>query len=153
MSTVNVNEAKVHQSRWGYHPISYESSRKLRFINSVYAKAQHKAGEWERWDRKQPQNRVKRVYLKNIYGQRIRCVEEHLWEEPQIIPYFHEKIPGKTTSYYTVLGRAASLGVGEKFLKLSRQARTPQPTPQDVLPFPISEEEIDQVYQIVKTLV
>ena len=157
MTTTMTAEKAVHQSKWGFYPISREASKKLRFINGVYAKAQHLAGAWERWDRKQPQNRVQKQWRGGSPGSRGR-LEVVLddagkpipLKEPRICPLFHEKVPGHVKYGTYFLGYAKDNGFGEKILFASRQARTPQPTPEAVAPFPFTEEEIDALYETAK---
>ena len=155
MSTMT--EKAVHQSKWGFHPVSREASKKLRFINAVYAKAQHLAGAWERWERKIPSNRVIRRSIRDSKGLKIgmEVVKDEagnpvLWKEPQVCPLFHVTIPGTTSKWSRTDGRAEDNGFGDKILFASRQARIPQPTPADVLPFPFTEQEIDSLYETAK---
>jgi hypothetical protein len=51
---------ETFQSKWGFHPVSLETSRKLRKLNAAYDKAARRAKSWERWDRKAPHNRVQK---------------------------------------------------------------------------------------------
>lgn len=157
MSATMTAEKTVHQSNWGYHPISFESSKKLRFINGVYAKAQHLAGAWERWDRKLPENRVVKRAVRDASGLKIgtEIVKDNsgnpvAWAEPNICSLFHEKVPSHVKYGGYIRGSAKDNGFGEKILSASRQARIPQPTPEDVQPFPFTEEEIDRLYEAAK---
>lgn len=155
MSTMT--EKAVHQSKWGFHPVSLAASKKLRFINGVYAKAQRLAGAWERWERKIPSNRVIRRSIRDAKGLKIgmEVVKDQAgnpvpWKEPQVCPLFHVTIPSAISKWSRTDGRAEDNGFGEKILFASRQARIPQPTPKDVLPFPFTEEEIDRLYETAK---
>jgi hypothetical protein len=149
MTTMQKN---VFQSRWGFHPISRESSKKLRFINGKFAKAQHAAGRWERWEHKQPQNRVlmertsPRAKKTPVLGADGKPV---LMSEPKVNPLFFITQPTQDKGWYQILGRAKSTGLGEKILMCSRIARTPAATPEDVKELPITEEEIDKLYQLL----
>lgn len=151
-------EKTVHQSKWGFHPISREASQKLRFINGVYAKAQHLAGAWERWERKRPENRVMKRAIKAPDGVKVgtEIVKDALGNpvfhsEPQVCPLFHETVPGHMKYGGYIRAAALDNGFGDKILFASRQARTPQPTPADVLSFPFTEEEIDALYETAKS--
>lgn len=139
---------KVYQSKFGYHPISFEASKKLRFINGVFAKAQHLAGAWERWNRKLPHNRVMKMAIRDENGRKIgtEIVKNATGQplplvEPQICPLFHVK-----GSIY-----ARSNGFGERIMYDSRKARTPQPTPEDVQPCTFTEQEIDKLFEAAKS--
>ena len=154
MTTMTAEKA-VHQSKWGYHPISLEASKKLRYINGVYAKAQHLAGAWERWDRKQPQNRIQKQTVKDLNGRKRR--ETVLVNgapvplpEPQICKLFHEKVQKYVRYGCYFPGRAKDNGFGDKIIHASRQARTPQPTPEAVAEFLLTEEEINVLYEHAK---
>jgi hypothetical protein len=50
--------APVFKSRWGlYYPCDYETARMLRRIRGAFEKARKRAGSWNRWHGKAPQNR------------------------------------------------------------------------------------------------
>lgn len=148
----------VYQSKWGYHPISREASKKLRYINKVYSIAQHHAAQWLRWERKQPENRVLtcRLPSKEALGKKRKQVLMRdgipiPWVEPQVCPLFFEKIPGYTTKYgWKILGQIKNNGLGDNVILASRQARMPKLKPEEVGLFPYTEEEIDKLYQAVK---
>lgn len=53
MSEINI----VHESKWGFHACDRDTAAKLRFLNRCYAKALKWRGTWERWVRKQEENR------------------------------------------------------------------------------------------------
>jgi len=64
-------ENKVYQSAWGFHPCDKETYMKLRKLNYWFLEAQRKAAEWNRWTRKDKQNRVIRKFIRNDKGQKI----------------------------------------------------------------------------------
>ena len=68
-----MTETKVYQSKWGYHPCDLETYKKLRKLNQWFMKAQREAAEWNRWARKDKQNRVIRKFIRNDQGQKIGC--------------------------------------------------------------------------------
>jgi hypothetical protein len=51
-------EKAVFQSKWGFHPCSRETLRKLRQLQVYSIHALHQEARLERWERKEPQNRV-----------------------------------------------------------------------------------------------
>jgi len=57
--------ATSFQSRWGFHPCSYEFYLKLKELNILAQKALRQMSTHKRWDRKQPQNRRRFVGGKN----------------------------------------------------------------------------------------
>lgn len=155
MSTVTNN---THQSRWGFHPCSKETSKKLRYMNRAYDKALHMAAVWERWDRKAPHNRVEKRPIKDDQGNRVGTEIVGPWKEPEICELFHEKVVRKTN--YSKDGRyhnpAIELtfvednGFGELIREAAKQARTPQPSPEAVKPLRFTDEEIDRLYDVAK---
>ena len=54
MSTVQepVKEVEVHEGRWGYHPCSYETCRKLKEAHLLVLRAHRDVRAWEKWDNK-----------------------------------------------------------------------------------------------------
>ena len=58
MSPSNSAEPGVHRSRHGFHPCSYETYRKLKYLRKQYWQTLYQFHHWYRWDRKQPQNRI-----------------------------------------------------------------------------------------------
>lgn len=160
---------KVYKSRWGYHPISYEQSKKIRFINGVFAKAQHRKAAWNRWNNKEPQNRVQRRYLRDSLGFKIgtEILKDQNgnplpWSEPDICNVFYTKIPCEVWSKVDgkwgwhnsdQLKKIVISETGKKMLTIlyaSRLARMPQTNPETVKDFPITDDEIDDLYEKVK---
>jgi hypothetical protein len=47
----------VFKSRWGYHSCSYEDFLKLKRLKKLYWEAVYAAARYERWIRKDPDNR------------------------------------------------------------------------------------------------
>ena len=68
-----MTETKVYQSKWGFHPCDQETYKKLRKLNQWFLEAQRQAAEWNRWARKDKQNRVIRKFIRNDQGQKIGC--------------------------------------------------------------------------------
>lgn len=151
-------EMNIHKSKWGFHPCSKEISKKLRFLNGVYAKAQHQAGAWERWDRKLPENRVWKRPIKDDKGLKVGTEivldgtgKPLPWREPDICDLFHEKVPSKVEAWGNrVVGYAKDTGLGPKIILAARQARTPKPTKEEVKNLSFSDEEIDRLYNQAK---
>ena len=51
-------EPITFRSRWGFHPCSYETFRKLKRLHKWYWQTVRDFHRWHRWWRKQPQNRT-----------------------------------------------------------------------------------------------
>lgn len=93
------------QGKWGYYPCDWETYRKLKELNMAYTKAMHEKAAWERWDRKEPQNRVIRGKLKNSSGQVVGYQAPLPMPEPELTSIFCKKVVkkviwGKKGQYY-----------------------------------------------------
>ena len=157
---------KVYKSKWGYHPISLEQSKKLRFINKVFAKAQHRAAAWVRWNNKQPQNRILKRVVRNSLGFKIgtevykdQFGNPLVWKEPDFCDIFYTKIPCEVWSKLNgkwgwhnsdTLFKLRSNDLGYKILEASRIARTPKNTLEEVQDFTFTDQEINDLYDKVK---
>ena len=68
---MTTKEITVYESKFGFHPCDIETYMKLKKLNYWFSQAQHKAAEWNRWARKDEQNRVIRKFIRNDQGQKI----------------------------------------------------------------------------------
>ncbi len=85
----------VFRSRFGFHPCDYATYRKLKFLSLVYQRAVRMAHAWDRWKRKDPQNRVCRRRIRNEQGQPIGYGDPVPLSEPPICPVFSRKVQEK----------------------------------------------------------
>lgn len=144
-------DKQVFQSRWGYHPCSRETSKKLRFLNLVYQKALHLSAAWKRWEAKAPHNRVHRKPIRRD-GQVVGYGDPVPWNEPAICPIFSEKITKKVvwhpTKGYNKDGTDYTyVETKDRFVPAAaRQARTPMASTDQVRPLSLTEQEIDALY-------
>jgi len=81
----------MFQSRWGFHPCDYATYRKLKFLHLIYQKAVRLAHAWQRWQRKDPHNRVMRRRIRNDKGQTIGYEPPVPLPEPAICPIYSQK--------------------------------------------------------------
>ena len=147
---------QTFQSKWGFHPVSRETSKKLRFLNTVYMKAQHRAKAWDRWDRKAPQNRVHVPRIRNEQRQVIGYGEPQPWNEPALCPLF-SKLTTKRTNWHPTKGYfgqgveytfvETDVALGNDIRVAARQARKPVATAEEVQPLSLTVEEIDALYE------
>jgi hypothetical protein len=150
MSTINVGSvlpANVFQSRWGYHPVSKEVDKKLRYLNMVYQKTLSLAAAWRRWYRKQPENRIFRPRIKDETGFVVGLGDPVPWKEPEICPIFSYKETGLTWDKKEYM--AVEIDKPD-ILYAARQARTPCLTPEDVRPLPMTVQTINDLYDKAK---
>jgi hypothetical protein len=141
----------VFESRWGFHPVSREVDKKLRFLNGIYQRALRMAASWRRWDRKDPSNRVHRPRIRSN-GQVIGYGQPEPWNEPAICPIFSNKTTRKV-EWHPMKGYFKG-GIdftsvetdGPYILSAAKQARTHCKTAAEVRPLPLTVEEINTLY-------
>ena len=139
----------VSRSRWGHHPCDYETYLLLKKLNGYYEKAVRAYAAWQRWARKEPQNRVRRRRVRNDKGQTIRSEVIGPLPEPRLPALFCTKA--------RVLSHEAGQGIREgwrvavndslRIAEVYRQARTPAPTPQAVIALPWSVAEVRRLVE------
>lgn len=78
----------THQSRWGYHPCSYETYLKLKKLNSIIMTSSMQLAAHNRWARKNPANRIRWNWIHNEKNQKIGKVILGPKPEP-ILPSEH----------------------------------------------------------------
>jgi hypothetical protein len=139
----------VYQSRWGYHPCDYETYLLLKKLNGFYEQALRAFAAWQRWARKEPQNRVRRRHVRNDKGQKIRTEAIGPLPEPRLPALFcikarivrHDARHGPKEGWRLSLNH--SLAVAEVY----RKARKPAATPEAVTPLPWSPEEVRRLVE------
>jgi len=142
---------QIFQSRFGYHPCSYETFKKLKFLNKIYYQALHSTAAWRRWKRKDPHNRIMRRKIRNEQKQVIGYEEPKPMPEPLICPIFAKKIKEKA---HWDKYKYHKDGFLDDFVVLDNavissayyQARMPAPTPENVVLLNIKLEDIDALY-------
>lgn len=88
MTTATATEVEVFESRWGFHPCDYQTFRKLRFLKKCWFETQKAKADWERWVRKEPQNRVIRRWKRDENRRKIGHEVVGPRPEPKVCPYF-----------------------------------------------------------------
>lgn len=81
MMEVATKPEEVLKSRWGYHPCTYSIFCKLKRLHRLYWETVSDYFAWERWSRKQPQNRkgpeptYNKAFIDDMpsFRQRERC--------------------------------------------------------------------------------
>lgn len=111
----------VVKGRWGFYPCEYEVYRKLKKLNAASYKAERREGEYNRWLRKEPQNRVIRKKIRN--------------EKNQVIGY-EAPIPRPEPKRYPNL----FADIWSNY----QRSRMPCQKAEDVKPLTISLEELDK---------
>lgn len=146
----------THQGKFGWYPCDLETYRKLKAINLAYNEAIHKLKAWERWERKDPQNRVIRKKLKDSTGQVVGYGIAEPMPEPEVCLVFCEKIV-KSVSY-DKNGTYHKNGIDRTFVKMIedsvyddyRKARYPVPSEADIKPLFMNLDRINQLFSDIK---
>jgi hypothetical protein len=146
----------AHQSKYGWYPCDIETYHKLKAINLAYDQAIHKMKAWERWERKDPKNRVIRKKLKDSTGRVVGYGIAELQPEPEICSIFCKKILkkvnfDKANNYYKD-------GIERIFIEQLegsvyddyRKARYPMASEAEVRPLIMSMDRIDKLYLAIK---
>ncbi len=128
----------VNQSRWGFHSCNRETFLKLKKLQNFYWKALRKQAEWNRWNRKEPQNRLLRKWFRNEKNQKTGFEIIGPKPEPKVYPVFK-----KWKNYYLPDGSHALDDMG--VLADYTNARTPRKTLEEVKPLKFSIEKIDKM--------
>ena len=144
---------EVHQSRWGHHPCSYDVFMKLKLLNKLYSEAIRNKAQWERWNRKDPHNRVTRKKIRNSAGEVVGYQAPEPMSEPELCPTL-EKLKKKVD--FDKNGKYYKEGIELEFVEfrnnklqlipdIYREARYPKESPDDVKPMKLSLKEIDEL--------
>jgi hypothetical protein len=145
--------SQAFQSRWGFHPCDHATYRKLKFLNLVYQRAVRLAHAWDRWQRKDPHNRVHRRRIRNEQGQTIGYADPVPVPEPPLCPVFSRKVQEKR--FVDRKGICFQDGFLEEKVVTAdpriatdyRTARTPASDPESVRPLGCPIAEIDDLYE------
>ena len=121
-----------NKSRFGYHPCSYETFAKIKEIHKAYWKALKDFHRWNRWNRKQPQNRFG---IEPKYNDLF--VVNKTWMRVTTMSDGHDRIVlfSKTVVDYGIM-------------ELYRQARIPMPEPVEMF----SQEQLDTIEKVYSDL-
>jgi hypothetical protein len=110
----------------------------LKELSKAWQKALRQRGAWQRWYRKLPHNRVRRVRIRNEKGETIGYGNPMPIPEPAVSPTFCRKVmlpSGKEAIELDSRGTEAAY----------RLARYPKSSAEEVMPLAISEEEIREL--------
>ena len=65
---MNATDSNKSKSKWGYHACDKQTYFKLKALHKVYHQTVRDVASWNRWNAKQPQNRVVRPKLRHPDG-------------------------------------------------------------------------------------
>ncbi len=132
----------TYESRWGHHPCDKETYFKLKELQRCYWEAVRAEHEWERWNRKDPQNRVIREKIRdekgritgsNVIGPRPEPVRSKLFYKTYKVPAWNGSEREVTTFEYADI------------VTDCRKARTPVADPNKVPKLSLTIKEIDNL--------
>jgi len=129
---MTTSTSSVHKSRWGLHPCDYTLFTKLKYLHKCYWYAIHDNARLDRWDRKEPQNRV----IRRREARDLPRVVIGPMPEPLVCPHFYHGI-GKS-------GNLADMA------NEYQNARMPRASEEDVRALRFSEDYINRLYFICK---
>lgn len=121
---------EAYKSKWGYHPCDYETYQKLRKINYVRYLSVKMQASWNRWRRKEPQNRVIRKWTKNENNQKTGYEIIGPRPEPARCLVFSDK----WNLIYAIEHDYAN-------------AKIPRANKENVQPLRLSKDEINELYE------
>lgn len=133
----------THQSRWGYHPCDYQSFLKLKEAHKLLLDAIRRVRAWERWDNKDPQNRVDWEVIRDDSGRKIGKRPSGPRPEP-LAPVFLRyrfSMPEIVRLQFAV---QQAPNLYEAVLLAYQQARTPVASPSHVKPL-ILPHDLDEI--------
>ena len=139
----------AYQSKWGWHPCDYETFLLLRKLYHRYWQALRRFAEWQRWERKQPHNRVVRARIVDEKGRKIGSRVIGPRPEPPLDPLFctqqtvvqHRQKDGKGVRIVSQTVRFHDRGIPEAF----RAARLPAADEAAVPRLKLSVEDIHRL--------
>lgn len=144
---MNAVTITVFQSRFGYHPCDKETYLKLKRLKKVFYEELKRFADWNRWNRKQPQNRVIRKWIRNETRQKIGCEIVGPRPEPSLPKVFiaRKKVYNTTgagfeNGMYNYRWTLDDYGLSEEIYNCR-----PKSSPQDVKPMRMTIEQIDEL--------
>jgi hypothetical protein len=146
------------RSRWGFHPCDYETFRLLKQLNRLCEKAQRLHAQWQRWRRKKPHNRLLRRKVRDAEGRVVGREVVGPWPEPPLCPLFCAR--EQTVSHFDEDGRILREGRRAERVVFHdhgipaayRAARRPAPAADQVVPLPLSAEDVRRLAAQAKAL-
>ncbi len=98
MATATTTTAGVFAGKWGFYPTDKDTFLKLKYLNKLAEKAKRQKASWDRWERKEPHNRVSRSRIRNSEGRKVGYQAAVPIPEPKIDNVFLTKKTYQTQS-------------------------------------------------------
>jgi len=142
----------MHQGKYGWYPCDRETYHKLKKLNMALTQAIRKKSAWDRWDRKEPQNRVIRTKIRDSLRRVIGFQEPVPMPEPEVYGIFCQKVVknvkvGKKGQYYKD-------GCDETFVEMNglsicedyKKSRYPVATKEECVELSLNTAQINELY-------
>lgn len=126
-------QTKTYKSKWGYHPVSYETFLKLKELNKWFHFTLYALGRWVRWDRK----------TVHQHGPEPKYCGTFVWNRAEWRKHVNKD--GHTEFRFYPKTRVDH-GIREALY----EARMPKATPEEVEPLELSDDEIDRLHAQVQ---
>lgn len=141
------------QGKHGWYPCDWATYQKLKALNMDFDKALHQKAAWERWDRKEPQNRVMRARLKDSTGKVVGYAAPIPLPEPELSSIFLKKVVKKVQ--WSKKGGYHKDGIEETFVELDKlpifedywKSRYPVAGEEGVSPLSLKLDEIEELHK------
>lgn len=140
--TTKETKMATFQSRWGFHPCSYEFFLKLKKLNILCEKALRQMAASDRWHRKEPQNRRRFVGGKNGWEANTG---DAVGQRKRDIPKMHRVYEPLPEPVYP----AIDAGMIELVAADYKNARTPVVESQ-VKPLVLSEQKVNGLLRLLE---
>jgi hypothetical protein len=115
----------------------------LKRLNGLWGTALRQKAAWDRWNRKLPHNRVRRQRIRDSSGRPVGYTLPTPVPEPELPAELTEKV---SLPSGRVEVRLREPGVAAAY----RLARYPKATAPEVVPLPLSDEAIRQLYDLLR---
>jgi hypothetical protein len=131
----------MHQSRWGFHPCSFEEFRDLRRLWRLVLVRRKQVAAWRRWDAKLPQNRVKRQRVRGADGRVVGYTQPVPVPEPPLPAVACRKVTRPSGRVEVELAGPSGADL-RRLQEAYRLARRPRSTQEEVEALPVTAAEV-----------
>lgn len=131
----------MHQSRWGYHPCSFEEFRALRHLWRLVLVRRQRVAAWRRWAAKMPHNRVTRERLRDAAGRVVGYGPPVPVPEPPLPETACRKVTRPSGRVEVELAGPSGADL-RRLQEAYRLARRPRASPAEVEPLPVTAAEV-----------
>ena len=132
----------MHQSRWGFHPCSFEEFRALRALWRAVLIRRRQVAAWRRWNAKAPHNRATRERIRDSGGRAIGYGEAVPVPEPPLPVVACRKVTRPSGKVEVEFAGPDAQGTALTSGGHGRLARRPRPTAAEVEPLLVTTAEV-----------